>query len=390
MNVEALTDEVFDELVAIRRKIHSHPELGFEEFETQKLIIETLDSWGIPCERSVGTGVVALVEGKPGPCVGIRADMDALPIDEATDLPFKSKIKGKMHACGHDVHTTILLGAAYVLNKIKNNLNGSVKFFFQPAEETSGGALPMIEEGCLEDPKVDGVLGLHVMPYYDAGYVELKYGQLNASSDYVKIVIKGKSGHGAYPDLGVDAIYIASQVVTGVQSLVSRSTSPLDSVVFSIGKFHGGERPNIICDNVVLEGTLRTLNLETRKRMKDQLKSLVQGICLGHGAEVEIEIQEGYEPLINNTRVVDVLFETAKDLLGEDKIKFKEHPSLGVEDFSFFSNRVPGAFFHLGCGDSMNGKSASIHNEYFDVDESCMKTGVMMEVEATLRLLKIF
>lgn len=390
MTVKGLIDQIYDELVTIRRNIHKRPELGFEEFETQKLIMATLEKWGIKYEPIAKTGVLGYIEGTgSGPCLAIRADIDALPIQEAIDVPFKSEFEGKMHACGHDVHTSILLGSAYVLDRLKNSFSGTVKLFFQPAEETSGGALPMIDEGCLENPKVDAVIGLHVMPYYDAGVIELKYGQLNASSDYIRIEVKGKSGHGAYPDLGVDAVLVASQIVNNLQSLVSRMASPLDPVVFSIGTMHGGKRANIICDHMIMEGTLRTLNLETRKKMKEQMISIVEGISSAYGASCDVIVHEGYEPLINDDVIMDVLYETAKEILPEESIKFKDLPSLGVEDFSFFSNRVPGAFFHLGCGNKAKGIEASLHSENFQVDEMCIKTGVEMEVEAVLALLKV-
>lgn len=389
MDIEKRINEIFDELVKIRRDFHMHPELGMEEYRTSTKICEYLDAWNISYEKGIAnTGIVGIIKGKqPGKTIALRADIDALPMKEENDTSYKSLYDGKMHACGHDAHTTILLGAAKILKELENEINGNVKLFFQPAEETVGGALPMIQEGCMENPKVDYALGLHVMPYIEKGMIELKYDKLNASSDEIIINIKGKSGHGAYPEKGIDAIAIAGNIIVALQTIVSRNTSPLNSLVISLGTIKGGTKGNIIADNVTMTGTLRCLDMETRTYAKERIKSIVENVTLSLGGTGEVEINEGYEPLINDNEVVDVIKDTAIKTIGEDKIVYKEAPSLGAEDFSYFANRTKGAFFHLGCGNKEKGITESIHNCNFDIDEECLKTGVILQVENTIALL---
>ncbi len=390
MDIKKRVEEIYEELVRIRRDLHMHPELGMEEYETSSKICEYLDEWGIPYEKGIAnTGVVGIIRGKQnGKTVGLRADIDALPINEENKIEYKSLYNGKMHACGHDAHTTILLGTAKILKEMEDELAGNIKLFFQPAEETVGGALPMIKEGCLQNPKVDFVLGLHVMPYIETGTVELKYGKLNASSDEVIINITGKTGHGAYPEEGIDAIMIAGHVIVALQTLVSRNISPLNSLVLSLGKIRGGVKENVIADKVTISGTLRSLDMDTRLYAKERIKSIVENVSLSFGGKGEAKFNEGYEPLINDSEIIDVVKETVEKTLGKDKIVYKEAPSLGVEDFSYFSNRVKGAFYHLGCGDIKNGLTESLHNSKFNIDENCLKIGVLLQVENTLALLK--
>jgi len=246
----------------------------------------------------------------------------------------------------------------------------------------------MIKEGCLENPNVDYVIGLHVMPYLEYGHVEMKYDKLNASVDSIGIVINGKSGHGAYPEDSIDAIMISSYVIAALQTLISRNISPVNSAVLSFGKINGGTAENIICDKVTIEGTLRTLDSSTRKFMKEKIEDIVKNTSEAFGAKGEVIIRSGYEPLINDNELVDVLIQTANEELEEDKIHMREFPSLGGEDFSYFSNRVKGAFYHIGCGNKELGLTASLHNSSFAVDERCIKTGVLMQVKNTLKLLE--
>lgn len=391
MNIENKVNSIFEELIEIRRDFHKYPELGFKEFRTQGKIIEYLKSWSIPYTKIANTGVLAYIYGKADKSnkktVALRADIDALPIHEETNIGFKSVNEGVMHACGHDVHTTILLGTAKVLKNLEESFSGCVKLFFQPAEETTGGALPMIEEGCLDNPIVDYVIGLHVMPYLEAGHVELKYGKLNASSDTINIKIQGKSGHGAYPEKSIDAILIASHVVIALQSLVSRNISPLNSMVLSLGKIEGGTKSNIISDEVCISGTLRTLDIDTRNFAKKRIVDIVKHTAATFNGTSEVVIDEGYEPLINTDEIVDVFKNIAEETLGKQKVHFKEAPSLGVEDFSYFCNRTKGAFFHLGCGNKSLGIEEPLHSSRFSIDESCIKTGVLLQVKNTLALL---
>ncbi|HOT22087.1 MAG TPA: amidohydrolase [Sedimentibacter sp.] len=266
--------------------------------------------------------------------------------------------------------------------------DGTLNLIFQPAEETIGGAERMIREGCIEEPKVDYVLGLHVQPYLNAGKVELKYGKLNASTDSINIVLKGKAAHAAYPDKGIDAIVIAGHVITALQSIVSRNTSPLNPVAISLGRISGGVKDNIIADEVKITGTLRTLDDETRQYTKDRISSIVKNTARAFGGEGLTTFCEGYKALINNNEVVDIIKENAIKLLGKENVEFKEFPSLGAEDFSYFMDVAKGAFFHLGCGNPAKGITSPIHTEHFDIDEECLKVGVRLQVENVMTLLK--
>ncbi|HBC30915.1 MAG TPA: amidohydrolase [Clostridiales bacterium] len=392
MDINKRIDEIFDELVEIRRDFHKNPELSQNEFRTQKKIIEYLNSWGIGNYVCAETGAVGIIKGKnKGKTVGIRGDIDALPINEKNNVPYSSIAPGVMHACGHDAHAAIVLGIAKIMKELadtEDSINGNVKLFFQPAEETIGGADRMIQEGCMENPKVDYVLGLHVQPYLNTGKVELKYGKLNAATDSINIVLKGKAAHGAYPDKGIDAIVMAGNVITALQSIVSRNTSPINSVVISLGKISGGVKDNIIADEVKITGTLRTLDDETRQYTKDRISNIVNNVAAAFGGEGITTFYEGYKSLINDNEVVALIKENAEKLLGKENVEFKDFPSLGAEDFSYFIDAAKGAFFHLGCGNYVKGITAPIHTEYFDIDEECLKVGVKLQVENIITLLK--
>lgn len=391
MDFNKRIEEIFNELVEIRRDFHKNPELSQNEFRTQAKIQEYLNEWGIENYVCAETGVVGIIKGKrPGKTVAIRGDIDALPIQEQNDVPYKSVNPGVMHACGHDVHTTVVLGVGKIMKELadsEESIDGNIKLFFQPAEETVGGGERMVQEGCMENPTVDYVLGLHVMSYLDAGKVELKYGKLNASTDTIKITVKGKSGHGAYPDKGTDAIVIAGNVITALQSIVSRNISPLDSVVVSLGKISGGVKENVIADEVKISGTLRALDDETRQFTKDRITHIVSNIAKAYGGEGSATFGEGYKSLINDNEIVDVINVNAEKLLGKENVEFKEFPSLGAEDFSYFLDKAKGAFFHLGTGDSKRGITSPIHTEYFDIDEESLKVGVRLQIENIMTLL---
>ena len=335
---------------------------------------------------------MGIIKGKhKGKTIGIRGDIDALPIHEKNDVPYSSVTPGVMHACGHDAHAAIVLGIAKIIKEMadsEGSINGNVKLLFQPAEETIGGAERMIQEGCMEAPNVDYVLGLHVQPYLDSGKVELKHGKLNAATDSINIALKGKASHGAYPDEGIDAIVMAGYVITALQSIVSRNTSPINSVVVSLGKISGGVKDNIIADEVIITGTLRTLDDETRQFTKDKISNIVNNTAMAFGGEGLTTFYEGYKSLINDNEVVDIIKENAEKLLGKENVEFKEFPSLGAEDFSYFLDVAKGAFFHLGCGNSAKGITSPLHSEHFDIDEECLKVGVMLQVENIMTLLK--
>lgn len=384
-----MIDEVNDELINIRRDFHMNPELGGNEFRTMNKICEYLDSWDIEYKSGVAeTGVVAIIRGnKEGKTIGVRADIDALPIVEDSNESYKSLNIGTMHACGHDGHITIALGAAKILKSMETKLNGNVKLFFQPAEETTGGAERMINEGCLKNPDVDYVIGLHVDPSINTGKASIKYGKMMAASDEITVIVRGKSTHGAHPHEGIDPIFIASNLVLSLQSIISRNLSPLNSAVFTLGSIHGGTKGNIIPDEVTMTGILRTLDNGTRIYMKDRIKTIVESVSSGLGGEGELLIRESYGALINNDETVDVVRYTVENELGKENVLVSEFPSMGTEDFSYFSQSVKSCYYNLGCRNEQKGAIYPIHSSKFNLDENCLKIGVELQVKNVIELL---
>jgi len=381
-------------MVDIRRGIHAEPELGLEERKTADAICARLEELGVPYQRR-GTAVIGLVEGRAAPpggaprrVVAMRADIDALPIQEATRAPYASHNAGKMHACGHDAHTAVLLGAARLLCESRASMRGVAKLLFQPAEETVGGAKPMIEGGCMEGPHVDAVIGLHVQAYVPAGSVELKKGAFSGSSALLRVEIKGKAAHGAYPENGVDAILIAANVAMSLNALVSRYVSPLDQAVLTIGTIHGGAAENVIADRVVMEGTLRTTSDATRDLLVGRARSVVEGVAASFGGKGALDVEYGYAALVNDDRAVDLVAEVASAMLGPAAVQWKEKPSMGVEDFSFFLKEAPGAFYNLGCGNPGRGIVSPIHTALFDIDEDCLAIGAALQAAIATRIME--
>ena len=368
-------------VIAQRREFHRHPELGMNEYWTSQRITGLLDEMEIPFHKTVSTGIVGIILGeKPGKTIALRADMDGLPIEEATGLEYSSISKGKMHACGHDAHMAILLGTAKILNEIREGITGNIKLLFQPAEETIGGAQRMIEEGCLENPQVDEVLGLHVTPDAEIEQIMLRRGIVTATSDSFQITIHGKSAHAAYPEAGVDAIIIAAQVINALQTIISRNISPLKAGVITLGKIEGGTQENIIADNVILNGTMRTLNPQIRKHIQDRILKLVTEICIGMEGKGTVELNAGYPSIMNDDNLVQVVETNAVHLLGPKNVIPKEKPSLGVDDFAFFSQHAPSVFYYLGCSNRSLGISAPEHSPQFQIDEACLGTGILLQV----------
>lgn len=375
-------------LVEVRRDFHRHPEFGMEEFRTQGKIIEYLTDMGIPCEKVANTGVVGLIRGaKAGKTVALRADMDALPIDEQNDVDYKSTIPGKMHACGHDAHMTVLLGAAKLLQDQKDHLSGNVKLLFQPAEETVGGAEPMIKEGVLEKPKVDAAFGLHMATNIQVGKIGIRYNQMNASSDAIKLTVKGNKGHAAYPHNGTDAIVMAAHVITAIQSIVSRNVDPRKSAVISLGTINGGTQANVIAEEVEMVGTVRTFDPDVRQHVLKRIEEVLSYTTKSLGGDYEFETESGYISLINHNDMVDIVKENGERLLGKDHVEQMALPNMGVEDFSYFAAAVPSAFFQLGCGNEEKGIIHGGHTSRFDIDEDSLPIGVALQVQNVLSFL---
>ncbi len=379
-----------DWMVEIRRDFHENPELSREEFRTRDKIVEYLEGLGIDYKTGVAdTGVLAIIWGKKqGKTVALRADMDALPIQDKKDVDYKSKVAGKMHACGHDAHLAILLGAARILKGMEEKLKGNVKLFFQPAEETVGGAKPMIKAGVMENPKVHAVFGLHVSTKINTGGIGIKYGQMNAYSDNIKITIYGKNSHGAYPQEGVDAIVVASQVVIALQSIVSRNVDPKNSAVVTIGTINGGSQNNIIAGKVELSGTIRTLDPNTRLLVIKKVKDIAGQISAAMGARAEVIIEEGYIALINRDEIVDMVKKSGEEILGRDKVTILKDTSLGVEDFAYFAKAAPSAFYRLGCRNEERGIIHDAHYNLFDIDEDALVLGAALQAQNALTYLK--
>lgn len=377
-------------MVEMRRYFHMNPELSQEEYETRDRILEELAAMGIEARVLAKTGVVGLIEGKNrGRTVGLRADIDALPLDDKKVLAYRSRKKGVMHACGHDAHTSILLGAARVLQDLRACFDGSIKLIFQPAEETVGGAKPMIQEGVLENPRVDCLFGLHVDNSIESGRIGIKYDQMKAASDMISIRVYGSTAHGAYPQDGVDALVIASHIVVALQSLVSRRLDPRKSGVVSIGRIKGGYARNVIADYIEMEGIVRTLDQESRNKTLYNLKELVEGVARSMGGRAELVIDDGYSYLINDREILSLVEENGRSLLGDQGIYMMPYPSFGVEDFAFFAEERPAAFFNLGTGNQDKGISAEGHTELFDIDEDALGIGALLQVKNALGALKM-
>ncbi|MBM6874616.1 M20 metallopeptidase family protein [Fusobacterium mortiferum] len=363
-----------------RRELHKIPELDFELPKTVAYVTSLLDEMGLTYKTGVGkSGIVVDIEGKNKDItIALRADMDALPILECGNKEYSSTISGHMHACGHDVHTAILLGVAKTISENRDSLPCNVRLLFQPAEETTGGALPMIEDGCLEG--VDAIFGLHVDPTIECGVIGIKYGAYCASSTDVIIEVEGKSCHGAYPSQGIDAIVATCGIVTNLQSVISRNIDSRDSAVLSFGKIIGGEKENIVAQNVRVSGTLRTLSPEIKNKVKERVKEMVEFTAKGYGATGKVTYKDSYTALINHDEYIDIVKENGKELLSDSGIYVKTLANMGVEDFAYFVEKVPGAFFNLGVGNKKKGITAPLHNDKFDIDEDSLKIGVALQI----------
>ncbi|MGB3695545.1 MAG: M20 family metallopeptidase [Spirulinaceae cyanobacterium] len=375
--IKELTENLAPRLIEIRRHIHAHPELSGEEYQTAAYVAGVLSSCGIHVKESVGkTGVIGNLPGESNPqrTLAIRTDMDALPIQERTNLEFASRQPGIMHACGHDVHTTLGLGTAMVLSQLGETLPGNMRFLFQPAEEIAQGAAWMVQDGAVDG--VEAIFGVHVFPSIPARSVGIRYGSLTAAADDLEIYIQGESGHGARPHEAVDAIWIAAQVITNLQQAISRTHNPLHPVVLTIGKIEGGRAPNIIADQVKMLGTVRSLHRDTHAELPQWIENIVASVCNTYGASYKLNYRRGV-PSVQNDGVLTQIVETAaREAWGSDHVQIISEPSLGAEDFSVYLDKLPGIMFRLGVG-KKNQPNYPLHHPQFEVDEAAIVTGVV-------------
>lgn len=385
MPLKQLIGEQKDRVIKIRRDLHQIPEVAFTEEKTAAYIIDYLNELNLPVQSGISEyGVVATLEtGRPGPTLMIRADMDALPIAEETGLSFASRNKNVMHACGHDAHMAMALGAATILCAIKDRLQGNIKFVFQPAEEGPGGAKPMIEAGVLDNPKVDFAVGCHVWPEIDEGTIGVKPGPLMAAMSRFDLKITGKGGHGAMPHLCVDALEVGCQVVNALQRIVSRQMNPIFPTVVTVGRFCAGTTFNVIPETAEMCGTVRTFDRDIWLSWPQRLERVIEGVCRSMNAEYEFDFSQGYPPTINDNYMAEVVHQCAAKVVGEDNI-IEPELTMGGEDMAFFLEKVKGCFFCIGVG---RPGGVSVHNPRFDFNEDVMPLGVETFCRVALELL---
>ncbi|MEN9565406.1 MAG: hypothetical protein RLZZ69_602 [Cyanobacteriota bacterium] len=376
-------------LVEWRRRLHQRPELAFEEQMTSEFIQQKLQEWNIPYQAGIAkTGIVATIDGdRPGKVLAIRADMDALPIQEANEVSYKSQHEGKMHACGHDGHTAIALGTAHYLQQHRDRWQGTVKIIFQPAEEGPGGAKPMIEAGVLRNPDVDAIIGLHLWNNLPLGTVGVRSGALMAAVECFRASILGKGGHGAMPDQTIDSIVVASQIVNALQTIVSRNVRPLDAAVVTVGEFHAGTALNVIADTAKISGTVRYFNPELETLIRERLKAIIAGVCQMHGAEYQLDHWQLYPPTVNDRAIAELVRSVAMEVVETPVGVVPECQTMGGEDMSFFLNEVPGCYFFLGSANPEKQLAYPHHHPRFDFDETALGMGVEMFVRCVEKFL---
>ena len=377
-------------LIEVRRDFHMHPEILFQEARTTEKIMAILSELGVEHHGFEDmTGVVGHIRGRePGKTIALRADIDALPIQELNEIPYKSHTAGRMHACGHDAHTAIMLGVAkkIVDSGLSQELKGDIIFLFQPAEEGGGGAKKMIERGVLENPTVDWVIAGHMGPDMPVGALGIYRGQSHASADRFKLVIHGRGGHGARPDQTIDPIVAGAHFVTALQSIVARNINPNETAVITVGKFIAGDTSNVIPEHAELEGTIRALTEATRKLLWERIQCISDGIEKTFHTNCVLELIEGYPVCINDKKVADFLYDTASDFLGPEKVQVLP-ATTGAEDFAYFTQEKPGAMIRLGCGNESKGITHPLHSAFFDIDEEVLMIGVELFTEAVRRYL---
>ncbi len=375
--VKSLSEQFFPKIRSIRHHLHQNPELSFQEHDTAKFIEQQLKGIEGNVRRMATTGVVIdIIGNRPGKNIALRADIDALPIYEANDVSYKSKNNGVMHACGHDVHTSSMLGAVNILDQLRDHINGSIRIIFQPGEEKlPGGASIMIKEGVLKNPKPSTILGQHVMPFIPVGKVGFRSGQYMASADEIYLTIKGKGGHAAMPDNNIDPIMISAQILTTLQQVISRHASPKIPSVLSFGKIEGLGATNVIPDEVKLEGTFRTLDEKWRSEAHQKITTICEGIARSLGGECIVDIKKGYPFLSNEPQYTSRNIDAAKKYMGQENV-VELDLWMAAEDFAFYSHEVDACFYRLGTGNESKGINSSVHTPTFDIDEDALKTGM--------------
>lgn len=378
--IKELASRYAADVIAIRHHLHAHPELSYKEFETSAFVRRQLDQYGIPHSIMADTGVVGVVEGKnpSSRIIALRADMDALPIQEENEVPYRSKNPGVMHACGHDVHTSCLLGAARILAETKEEWEGTVKLIFQPGEERNpGGASIMIREGVLESPRPSCIVGMHVNPQLETGKLSFRGGKVMASADEIYITVSGKGGHAAAPHNTTDVILVASHIVVALQQIVSRNNNPFSPSVLSVCAFNGGFTTNVIPHEVKLMGTFRAMDEQWRFKAHELIRNQVEAIGRGMGATIDLKIDVGYPTVYNDEQLHHIAMDTARSFMGEDRVEETEL-RMGAEDFGYYSQVVPGCFFRLGTGNVAKGISSGVHTPTFNIDENAIEIGMAM------------
>jgi len=380
--------ELQEQLISWRRDFHRHPELGFQEQRTASIVADYLQGLGLEVQTGIGgTGVTALLRGEQdGPTIALRADMDALPIEEATGVEYASRNPGVAHLCGHDAHTSILMGAARLLTGKYRPTRGNVKFIFQPAEEGLAGAAAMIRDGVLESPRVDAIAGLHVNPALPVGRFNVTKGVAYASVDTIELRIIGQGGHAARPHEAIDSIAVSAQVINAMHSMATRSIDPLETVVITIGKIEGGYMENVIAPEVRMRGTIRTLSASVRKQVPELLRRTIRGVTEAFGASFELTIHEGYPTVVNDDGLVAFFGETNELLFGEPRWEFVS-PSTGGEDFAFYAERIPGVYFRLGTSNGDPATSYPLHHPKFNLEETALPLGSAMLAAIAIRYL---
>ena len=382
-------EKISEWIIDIRRELHKHPELMYEEIKTSALVRRELDKLGIKYRSPIAkTGVLASIGNGNGPCVALRADMDALPIHEETDIPFRSEVDGKMHACGHDCHTAMLLGAAKILKSKEEQFNGTIKFLFQPAEEGGAGGKLMREEGVLENPDVERIFGLHVWPQMPTGQIGSREGTFLAATTFLDLTIKGVGGHAAVPHLTKDPVLTSAQIITNLQSIISRELDPLDSGVVSISAIHGGQAANVIPSEVKILGTIRSLTMEGLKKLQKRVKEISETVAKAHGCEAIVEYPgNDYPPTVNDGEMWQFAKEIGSEMLGKENVSELD-AVMGGEDFAYYTEKVKGCFVVLGMNNPGIDATYSVHHPMFKADEDALHIGTALHTMFALKSLE--